>query len=816
MIADLWQDLRYGARMLMKQPGFAVVAALTLALGIGANTALFSLVNAVLLRQLPFEQPERLVWIWVRVTDRDRGVFSIPDFIDYRDQNQTLEQMTAFTIWGTNLTDQGDPERLQGMRISANAFETLGVEAAFGRTLLPEDDKLGSPRVVVLSYGLWQRRFGADPGLIGKTLTLNGESYAVAGVLPAHFIFPLREAELAIPLAMEADPKRKERGDHFLRVVAQLKSGVSPRQAQAEMDSIAQRLRQQYPETNAKLVGVKVVPLHDEIVGNFRLALLVLLGAVGLVLLIACSNLANLLLARASARHKEIAIRTALGATRGRIVRQLLTESLLLAVAGGGLGLLLAAWGVHLLLALSPADLPRAQEINLDGSVLGFTLAVSILAGMIFGLALALQASKVDLNQELKGASRGSGDGPAGNRVRSLLVISEVALSLVLLASAGLFIKSFQRLQGVNPGFEAKHLLAARLSLPTGRYSRPDAVAGFYERLRPRIERLPGVESVSPVSILPLSGLTPSVEFTSLEHPPSSLAEIPAAQYRMIGPGYFHTMKIPLLQGREFTERDRADAPGVVIINQTLARRFWPGGNPLGSHLKLDDSDGNPPPRAVEIVGVVGDVKHVGLDDEPAPGIYVPYYQIPQARMTWATNNMYWVVRTATDPMTLAAAVRREAAAVDKDVPASSIRSMEQYLAASVAPRRFNLQLLSAFAVAALILAATELYGVISYSVEQRTREIGLRMALGAQGRDVLRLVVREGMRLALIGVAVGLICALIITRLMTSLLFEVSANDPVTFAVIALSLIVVALLACYLPARKATKVDPMIALRGE
>lgn len=813
-MGSLLQDLQYSIRILRKSPVFSLISVLALAIVIGANSAIFSMVNAVLLRQLPFENPDQLIWIWLSATDREKGLFSVPDFEDFKDQNRTLEEMAAFANVGVNLTDRGDPERLQGIRMSANAFQMLGVDASAGRTLQPDDDKPGSQRVVVLSHGLWVRRFGGDRGLIGQTLTLNGDAYTVVGVLPPHFLFPLREAELAFPLSPDTDPRRKDRNDHFLRVVARLKPGNTKPQAQADLDAITRRLQEQYPQTNAKIARVKLVALHDEIVGDLRLALLMLMGAVGLVLLIACSNLANLLLARASTRHKEIAIRMSLGVTRMRLVRQLLTESTALALMGGALGLILTWWGVRLLLTLSPADLPRAGEVGIDERVLGFTLGISLLAGVIFGLTSALQTTKINLGEELKAGGRGGSDGARYKSTRSLLVVLEVALSLLLLISTGLFVKSFLRLQQVNPGFDARDVLVMRLSLPRGKYSEPHHVATFYEQLRPRIERLPEVQSVGTVSILPLSGLTPTVEFTSVEHPPASPTEIPAAQYRIISADYFHTMKIPVLKGREFTEWDRASTPGVAVVSEALARRFWPNEDALGAHLKVDE--GEREPRQVEIVGIVGSVKHIGLDDEPTSDIYVPYYQIPKARMNWATNNMYWVARTASDPLTLATAVRREAQAIDKDVPASGTRTMEQFLSASVAPRRFNLLLLAIFAGAALLLAATGIYAVISYSISQRTQEIGVRMALGARPRDVLRLVVGQGLRPVLIGVVVGLTGAFASTRVVSSLLFGVSSVDPITFAAMPLLLIGMAALACYIPARKATKIDPVIALRAE
>jgi len=811
---DLWQDVRYGLRTMLKQPVFTGVAVLVLALGIGGNTAIFSLVNAILLRQLPFRHPEQLVWVSARRPEPGKYPFTLPDFIDYRDQNQSLAGVAAFANWSANLTDRGDPERLQGLRISANAFEMLGVEAVVGRALLPADDTPGQERVVVLSHGLWQRRFGADPQIVGKTLTLNGASYTVVGVLPPQCFLPIRDTELAIPLAPDADPWRGVRTSvNFLRALARLKPGVTREQAEADLTGVAQRLRRQYPVANAQKLGVTLSPMHEEVVANFRLALWVLLAAVGVVLLMTCVNLANLALARAVARHREMAIRTALGATRGRLVQQLATESLLLAGLGGAAGLLLALYGIDLLLALSPASLPRAVEVGVDFRVLGFTLALALLAGVLFGLGPAWQATRLNLNDQLKESGRGGAGGARQSRARGLLVVSEIALSSVLLVGAGLLVKSFLRLQAVNPGFEAENVLVVRLSLPKAQYPNREAAAAFYEKLRPRLESLPGVETVGVVSALPLSGVQASIPFT-IEGRASAPDEALRADYRLVSTGYFRALRIPVLAGRELNGRDTAQTSSVALISQSLAHRYWPNRNPLGAHLRIDDNDQGP--RPVEIVGVVGDVKHLSLDGEPAPHIYLPIHQTHEDAVVWLTNNQYWLLRTAVDPLSLSAAVRREIQAVDRGVPASSIRTMEQYLADSVAPRRFNLWLLTVFAGAALVLAGTGLYGVISCGVAQRRREIGIRMALGAQAGDVLKLVIGQGMAMTLGGVALGLVAALGLTRLMKSLLFSLSATDPPTFLVTAFLLTFVALLACWIPARRAMKVDPMVALREE
>ncbi len=807
------QDLRYGARMLLKSPCFTSIAIITLALGIGANTAIFSLVNSILLRQLPFRQPDQLVWVYSRRPAPGKYPFTLPDFTDYRDQNQSLSGIAAYASWSANLTDQGEPEQLQGLRISANAFELLGVEAIAGRALAPGDDAPGQQNVAVLSYGLWRRRFGADPQLVGKKLTLNGASHIVVGVLPPQFFFPVREAELAVPLAPDADPLRGMRAStNFLRALARLKPGVTREQAEADLTAVAERIRRQYPVANAQKLGVTLSPLREEVVGAFRLALWVLLGAVGMVLLITCANLANLALARATGRRHEMAIRAALGATRRRLVQQIATESLLLALLGAGLGLLLAFYGIDFLLALSPATLPRAEEVGIDFRVLGFTLTLSLLAGALFGLAPAWQATRVSFNEELKGG-RGTGGGERQNRARSLLVVSEIALSVVLLVGAGLLIKSFLRLQAVNPGFEAENALIIRLSLPKAQYSNRAAVTAFYENLRPRLESLPGIEAVGFVSALPLSGSLHSIPFT-IDGRATSPDEAQRADYRVVDAGYFRALKIPLIEGRDFNGLDTAETPPVALISLNLARRHWPNGSPIGAPLRIDDN--NQGPRPVEVVGVVGDVKHLSLDGEPAPHIYLPIHQTHEDGVAWLTNHQYWLLRATVAPLTLSAAARREIQAVDRNAPASNIRTMEQYLAVSVAPRRFNLRLLTIFAAAALILAATGLYGVISYGVARRKRELGIRVALGARPGAVLKLVIGQGMALAIIGVALGLIAALALTRLMEGLLFGVSATDPLTFIVIALMLTLVALMACYIPARRATKVDPLVALKYE
>lgn len=808
----IWQDLRFGLRLLIKNPAFTLTAVLTLALGIGATTAIFSVVNASLLRQLPFREPQNLVWVWCTRTDRGKAPFSIADFEDYREQNKTLEEMAALAVWNPNLTGSGSAERFQGTRISGDFFRMMGVDAFIGRTLQPEDDRPGAPPVVVLSFGLWQERFGGDRALIGRTLDLNEENYMVVGVLPREFLFPVKDTQLAVALGPSTDPRRQDRGDHFLRVVARLKQGAQPPEAESDLRAIALTLQQQYPKSNSKNVGARVVPLQQELLGNFRLALLMILGAVGFVLLITCFNIANLLLVRAAARQREIAIRAALGGSRVRLVRQLLSESALLALCGGILGLLLAWRGLPLLVAFSPADLPQAHEATVDRHVLAFALGVSLLAAIVFGLAPALAAAKLNLSEKLAGGRQGITESWRHNRLRSLLVVSEVALSLALLVGAGLLLRSFLRLQRVDPGFDSTNVLTLRLSVPKARYPSGESMSEFYHKLKPRLESLPGVQSVGVTSILPLSGLWAASDFTVVGRPPATAAEVPSAQYRAISPGYLRAMRIPLLKGREFTDADRRGSQRVAIVSQALAHRFLSDEDPLSAQLNVDMGAA----QSVQVVGVIGNVKHLSFEEEPTPDIYVPLDQIPDAEVPGLTNSMYWVLRSTSDPKMLATSARQQVQEVDPDVAASGIRTMEQFVSASLAPRRFNLVLLAIFACAALLLAVSGMYGVLSYSVNQRTHEIGVRMALGARPGDVLKLVVVQGMALTTVGLVLGLVASLGLTHFLSSLLFGVRPADPLTFIGISSVLAGVALLASYVPARRAARVDPMVALRHE
>ncbi|HYY97748.1 MAG TPA: ABC transporter permease [Pyrinomonadaceae bacterium] len=809
VLGDFWQDLRYGLRALRKHPGFTAVAVTALALGIGANTAIFSVVNTVLLRPLPYKDPDRLVMVWEDDTKHGypRDTPAAANYVDWREQNGVFEGMAALADQSFNLTGMGDPERLEGKRASANLFNILGVEPLLGRGFLPEDDQPGAGRVVVLSHGLWQRRFGADPKVIGRALELNGQSYTVVGVMPPSFQFPSPEDELWVPIAF-TQQEAASRGRHYLNVVARMKPGVSVEQAQAEMSTIAARLQQQYPDYNTEL-GAVVVPLHEQVVGDIRPALLVLLGAVGFVLLVACANVANLLLARAAARQKEIALRVALGASRARLVRQFLTESVLLAALGGVVGLLLALWGVNLLKAFIPDSISQVKAIAVDAKVLGFTLLVSLLTGLIFGLAPATQSSNFNLNETLKEGGRDTASGSRGKRIRSLLVVAEVAVSLVLLIGAGLLINSFLRLRSVEPGFKPGNLLTMGVELSEQKYPDLARRTAFYDDLISRVEALPGVRSASVTNWIPLVSQGDSVGVSVDGLPDPGPGKKPIVVTRIVGPHYFKTMGIQLVRGRDFDERqDRVDAPAVVVVSEATARRFWPGEDPVGKRI----TPGTPttPEDWCQVIGVVKDVRQFDLAAEPRPQMYLNY---PQADF-FAPRHL--VVSTSVDPLGLAGAVRKAVWEIDRDQPVSNVRTMEDVLSESLARQRFSMLLLGVFAGLALVLAAVGLYGVMSYTVAQRTREIGVRMALGAQTGHVLRLVVAQGLKLALVGVALGLVAAFMLTRVMSSLLFGVSPTDPATLAVISLVLVGVALLASYIPARRATKVDPLVALRHE
>jgi putative ABC transport system permease protein len=816
----LYQDVRFALRMLWTNRGFTVVAIAALALGVGANSAIFSVVNAVVLRPLPYKDPQRLVALWVGLNQKgfDELEVSAPEFTDFRTRSSSFEKVAAYSAGGFNMTGAGEPERIQGLSATADLFPALGVAPLKGRAFTEDEDKSGSDGVVVISHSLWQRRFGGDAEVVGKTLTLDGQACTVVGVMPASFHFPDNDTDIWKPIAFDADLLGpNNRGSHFLSVVGRLKDGVSLEQGQAEVATLARNVGGENKTTYPRGLTALLRPLQDEVVGDsVRRSLYVMLGAVGLVLLIACANVANLLLARAASRRKEVAVRTALGASRARIVRQLLTESVLLSLAGGVLGLVLALWGVDLLVALAPAGTPRVEEVGLDARVVAFTFAVSLLTGIIFGLAPALHASKVDLNESLKDGNRAGAEGPKRGRLRGLLVVAEFAIALVLLAGAGLLLKSFARVQEVSPGFDASHVLTMRIVLPEAKYKAYDGHRAFFSNLFARLRTLPGVEAVGANNLLPFNGSGGSRGFLIDGRPVPPGQPHPEEQLRFITPGYFEAMSIPLMRGRDITERDTGGAARVAVVSRSMAERYWPNEDAVGKRFAYSGIRQGDKPDWIEIVGVVGDIKHRGLDIESKPEIYVPVYQPLFANRPTPPLSLYVAVRTSGDPASLARAARREVMDVDPEQPVANMKTMGQRIGESVAPRRFNMALLGLFACVALLLAVVGIYGVMSYAVARRTHEIGVRVALGAQGRDVLRLVLGQGMWLALVGVGVGLAGAYAATRVMSSLLYGVSATDPLTFALVALLLTAAALLACLVPARRATKVDPMEALRYE
>ncbi|HEU0178331.1 MAG TPA: ABC transporter permease [Blastocatellia bacterium] len=813
----IWQDLRYGARMLLKKPGFTSIAVITLALGIGANTAIFSVVNAVLLRPLPYAEPSRLVALWESDTKRpeSRNSIAYPNFNDWRAQSKSFERMASYYTNDMALTGVATPVNLRSAVVSPDLFATLGVKPQLGRWFVAEEEKPGI-RAAIINNGLWRRQFGGDPNIVGRALTLNGKQFNVVGVMPAGFQFPIEAEPVEVWVTSsidgeKTDPKEpaqnEQRGAHFLQAVGRLNAGVTLEKAQAEMNVIGANLEKQYPDSNTRH-GVKLIPYHNDLVHDYSEALWLILGAVGCVLLIACANVANLLLARATARYKEIAVRAALGANRWRVIRQLLTESLLLSLGGGVLGLLLAWWGTEALMRLIPEDVPRLAEINIDRWVFGFTMLVSVVTGVVFGLAPALQASKIELTEAMKEGSRGASAGGVRGRLRGALVVAEIAIALVVLIGAGLLLQTFRRLQQVDLGFDTHNILTASVELPDARYPKPEQAMTFYQTLLDHVKALPGVEAASAIVPQPLSGDTMIIGF-DIEGRNFPKGERPVSHFRSISLGYFSVMKTPLLAGRAFTERDDAHSAGVVIVNETFAKRYFPNESSIGKHVKPGIAlEGEPVWR--EIVGVVKDVKHrqsLGRDYEPE--YYLPHAQMP-------INSMNLIVRTTNDPRSLARSLQREVQSLDRDIPVYRIKTLEQYLGVAVAQPKFNALLLSLFAGLALLLTAIGLYGVMAYSVIQRAQEIGIRVALGAQTGDVLRMVLRHGLKLTALGLSIGLAAAYALTRYMRSQLFGVKAADPLTFAGVALLLVAVALMACWIPARRATKVDPLVALRSE
>jgi putative ABC transport system permease protein len=805
-IETAWRDVRLGVRTLVHSPIFTVVTVLSLALGIGANTAIFSVVSGLLLQPLPYSEPEQIVDVWHTPPQQsfpglDRFSVSPANYIDWKAQSTTFEQMAVYTYTGLSLSTSNDPLPLIGAVVSSDFFSVLRSNPMQGRTFTPDEEQPGRDQVVVLSNGLWQRAFGANPNIVGQTVTLNSRSFTVVGIMPAGFEFP-REAELWVPLAWD-EKERQVRSIHDYLVVARLKPNVSLQQAKAEMNTISSRLEQQYPEEN-KGWGAVVIPLREDLVGEIRTALLVLFCAVGFVLLIACANVANLMLARGANRQKEMAVRIALGAGRARLVRQLLTESVLLAVIGGVLGLLLAIWGSKMLVQLG--SLPASADTGIDTWALGFTLLVSFGAGIIIGIVPALQFTKASLSETLKQGSGRTGGSPIKQHTRKALVISEVALSLVLLIGAGLMIRSFWKLQNVDPGFDTHNALTMSVFLTPIRYSEPHQILAFLDRAIEQIRAVPGVVSVGATTTIPLSGGGSTQPFSIEGRPAGAIGEQPMAQTRYITPDYFKAIGIPLRQGRVFTDQDRDKSVPVVIISEAMARRFFPGENPIGKRLtpSFHSEQG-----AREIVGIVGDIKAGGLETDSSTMMYLPYKQSPRPFMSF-------VVRTASSPESSIQSVSRAIYSIDKEQALTDVQTMDQVLTKSLSGRRFNMTLLLTFAGVALLLATVGVYGVMNYTVTLRRRELGIRMALGAEARDVLRLVLRQGLTLTLIGVAAGLISAYALTRLMASLLYGVTATDFLTFGSVSAVLILVGLAASYVPARRATKVNPTIALRTE
>jgi putative ABC transport system permease protein len=812
----LVQDLRYSLRVLLKSPGFAAVAIIVLALGIGANTAIFSVVNAVLLRPLPYKDPGKLVQVWHVPPPKSfpgmtQFAVSAANYLDWRDQNHVFEQLAIYSYANLNLSGRGQAESLTSGVVSSNFFSVLQVRPLLGRAFDPGEDQPGRANTVVLSHAFWREHFGSDPRIVGQIITLNQQSYTVAGVMPARFEMP-PSAQVWTPMAL-TDKEKAVRGEHHFGVIGRLKPDANLNQAQAEMNTISSRLEQQYP-TDDKGWGAVVVPLREQLVGDVRPALLVLLGAVAFVLLIACANVANLMLAKTLGRRKEIAIRSALGASRLRVLQQVLSESVLIALIGGILGLIIAHFGVQLISAFLANQLNQSPDISLNIWVLGFTLAVSILTGVLAGLAPALRLTKTDLNEALKqGLGRTDSDS-GGTRTRSVLVVSEVALSLILLIGAGLMIRSLWLLRSIDPGLDPNHVLTMRVGVPSTRFPSPLQQSNFFNEALQRIRALPGVESAGVIDALPLNG-GGSIQPIAIEgRPAQQMADQPEVGVRIISPAYFQAMRIPLLRGRNFNDSDAAGAPLTILISESMAKRFWPNENPIGKHLTMTFlPDG---PR--EIVGIVGDVKDEGLTVvDPVATLYTPMAQLSTPLLGgWTSFPMWLVVRTNSTPSSLTSAVTSAVHQVDSELPLLQIRTMQEVVAESLSQQRFNMLLLAVFAGLALLLAAIGIYSVLSYSVKRRVREIGIRMALGAQVRDVLRLIVVEGMRPTLIGVAIGLAGALALGRVLANLIYGIKPTDPITFGAVSVLLAGVGLFASVIPAYRATRVEPMKTLRDE
>ena len=805
MMATLWQDVQYALRMLRKSPGFTLVAILTLAIGIGANSSIFSVVHAVMLRPLPFERPQDLYMIWGTTKNIEKEAASYPDFLDWRDQAQKFENIAGFFGQSANLSTNDQADRVSAYRVTSNLFRTMRVQPVIGRDFTPEDDNAGAAKVVILSYELWQKRFGGNREIVGSPISINGNPYDVIGVAPKGFRV-LGAADLWVPMAIPESQKPGRRND-FIGVIGRVKPGVTREAAFTEMNLIAKRLEQQYPESNTGWT-LKLVPLHEELVGNVKEVLIALWAAVGLVMLIVCVNVASLLLTRSAARKKELAIRAALGASPGRLVRQLLTEALILGLIGGGLGLLLANWGTRLLIAYGSASVPRVQLASLDSTVLLFTLAISLVAGLLFGMAPALEFIRPRLATALNEGGRVATQSVGSRRLRRTLVIAEVSVSLMLLIGAGLMIRTLESLQGVDAGFRPEKVLAFRVFLPPSQY-KDEQIMTFVNQMIERTSSLPGVRSVGAVNGLYIREGAPILTFSVEGRPDAGAGNEPDAHLGLMTPGFYSTMGIKLVRGRLIEPQDQVNAPLVAVVNETFVKRNFPNEDPIGKRVTMEADDQGHPKNWRTIVGIVKDVKQDGLDQAVYPEMQVPMTQNPRSAMTF-------VVRTDGDPKALTGTIREQVRSLDPNLPIFAVQTMDEVLAESVATRRFSMYLFAAFAAIALGLAAIGIYGVMAQSVTQRVQEIGVRMALGARPKDILTMVLGQGTWLTVIGIIAGLTGAMLVSRFLRALLFGVQPIDPITYVVVTMVLIVVALFASYLPARRAAKVDPMVALRYE
>jgi putative ABC transport system permease protein len=818
-LETLLQDIRYGVRGLVKRPGFTIVALVTLALGIGANTAIFSVLNAVVLRPLPYAEPDRLVTVWETGAGNDKRSVAPANFVDWRDQNTSFSSLAATFYGNFNLTGDGEPERINGATVTSNLMSTLGVSAQLGRTFQPEDDMHQDQRLVILSDALWQRRFGAAQSVVGRMITIDDSFYDVVGVMPPGFTYPVKSdvwvlgrdrnaVSMTLISQFPQNDWNRERDAHFLGVVGRLKPGATLSQAQADIGGIMRRLERDFPDTNRDL-GSNVISLHTHLVGNVKSLLSILLGAVVFVLLIACTNVASLLLARATQREREFAVRRAVGASRWRLIRQLLTESLLLSFTGGAVGLVLAVWIVDLFIKLSPGDIPRLGEANVDPRLLVFTLVVSILTGITFGLWPAWQATAGPLSQSLKEAGSKASEGRHRRRSCNALVVTELALAQVMLVGAGLLIVSYVRVSQTDPGFNSDHVLTAKIAPAARKYPDAQSRSQFYSRVIEQLQALPGVTSVGMVMNLPLSGSSMNRGFRVEGRPDPKPNDNVSMDYQVVSRDYFATMSIPIKRGRGFTGSDGESSQRVIVINEEMAKRFWPHEDPLGKRMAFGDSRKDDSWRT--IIGIVGNVRHASLTEDPVPTAFTDYRQDVES---W--SRMSFVLKTTADPASLTAAVRRSLLAIDPEQPVYGVDPLDTLLSEAIAPRQFAMILIGLLALLALILASSGIYSVIFFSVSERTKEIGIRMALGARPRNVLKMILSQGMSVAVIGIVAGLLMAVAFTRLLTTMLFEVSATDPATFVAVAFILMLVALVASYFPARRAMKVDPLVALRHE